>query len=146
MSVVNIKKLHPQAVTPALATSGSGGYDLSARIDSPVTICQHQVVKIPTGIAFALPAGTVGMLMGRSSLGIKHNVVPANGVGLIDSDYRGEIIVGLTCHNPDGYVINPNERIAQLVIVPVLTPELVEVETLDSTERGTGGFGSTGRI
>ncbi len=141
-----VKKVSDLAVLPTVATTGSAGFDLCACIEAPVKVSHGEIVKIPTGIAVALPVGTAGFLMGRSGLGIKHGVVPANAVGLIDSDYRGEIVVGLTCNLEAGYVIQPAERVAQLVVVPIVTPVLKLVEDLDSTQRGAGGFGSTGNF
>ncbi|MEG0752973.1 MAG: dUTP diphosphatase [Angelakisella sp.] len=145
METMRFKKLCPEAVTPTRATDGSAGYDLSACMEAPITIRHGEVAKIPTGIAIELPAGYAALIFGRSGLGIKHGVVPANAVGLIDSDYRGEIAVGLTCQCEAGYTIQPYERIAQMVIVPVETPKLIETEELDDTARGAGGFGSSGR-
>ena len=115
-------------------------------IDAPITINHGQLVTIPTGIAIALPTGTAALIMGRSGLGIKHGVVPSNGVGLVDSDYRGEIMVGLTCQQSCGYTIMPQERIAQMVITPVFTPALIPVDCLDDTSRGVGGLGSSGKV
>ena len=146
MNQMNIKLLHPWAQVPTLATEGSAGYDLCAMIENPITVTHGQLVKIPTGIAIQLPQGTAAFIMGRSGLGIKHGIVPSNGVGLIDSDYRGEIIVGLTCQQEGGYTIMPKERIAQMVITPVFTPTLVSVESLTTTCRGDGGLGSTGTV
>ena len=146
MNQMNIKRMHPEAEIPVAATSGSAGYDLCAMIDTPIEIKHGQLVKIPTGIAIELPVGTAALILGRSGLGIKHGVVPSNGVGLIDSDYRGEIVVGLTCQKDISYKVIPKERIAQMVIIPVLTPTLVEKEDLEETHRGQGGLGSTGKV
>ena len=99
---------------------------------------------VPTGVAIQLEPGYVALVFGRSGLGIKMGVVPANGVGVIDSDYRGEMMVGLTCQLEEAYTVQPGERIAQMVILPVVTPELNQVEELEDSQRGTGGFGSTG--
>ncbi|MEG1778244.1 MAG: dUTP diphosphatase, partial [Angelakisella sp.] len=129
---------------PTRATDGSAGYDMTAVLDAPVTVCHGAVAKIPTGVAIELPEGYAALILGRSGLGIKYGVVPANGVGLIDSDYRGEICVGLTCQCEAGYTVQSGERIAQMVIVPVATPELEAAESLEDTSRGAGGFGSTG--
>lgn len=141
---MNIKLTREGATMPTRATHGSAGYDMTAVLDAPVTVCHGEVCKIPTGVAIQLPAGYAALILGRSGLGIKHGVVPANAVGLIDSDYRGEIVVGLTCQCQAGYTVQPGERIAQMVIVPVATPELTAVDILDDTIRGVGGFGSTG--
>ncbi len=145
MDKLNIKLMSEQAVAPKLATDGSAGYDLVALIDEPVEVKMGEVVLVPTGIAIELPKGTAALIMARSGLGIKYGVAPANAVGLIDSDYRGEIKVGLTCHKTAGYTIQPGERIAQMVITPVLTPTLEIVQELEDSQRGEGGFGSTGK-
>ncbi len=142
---LKIKKMREGAKLPKRATSGSAGYDLSACIEQPLTIEAGKRALIPTGIAVALPEDTVGLVFGRSGLGIKHGLVPSNAVGVIDSDYRGEISVGLSNHSESGYTIEPGDRIAQLVIVPVITPEIEESEELSETERSVGGFGSTGK-
>lgn len=142
---LKLKKLRPQAVLPVRATSGSAGLDLSACIDAPMTLAPGQRALVPTGLAAAIPAGAAGMIYARSSLGVKHGIALSNGVGVIDSDYRGELVVPLRNFGDGAYTIQPGERIAQLVIMPVLLPEIVEVEELSQTQRGQGGFGSTGR-
>lgn len=144
MNKLKIALVRPGATVPKRATEGSAGYDLTAVLEAPVTVAHGQIVPVPTGIALQLAPGYAALVLGRSGLGIKHGVAPANAVGLIDSDYRGEILVGLTCHCGTPYVINPGERIAQMVIVPVATPTLVVAQTLEDSVRGTGGFGSTG--
>lgn len=142
--MLKIKKLNQSATIPTRATNGSAGYDLYANIPSPVTIPPHVVVKIPTGIAIALEsAAYVGLIYARSGLSSKSLIAPVNCVGVIDSDYRGELMIPLINHGNQDYTFAPNDRIAQLVIAPVLTPELVVVEELDDTLRGGGGFGST---
>ena len=131
---------------PSRATEGSAGMDLCACIEEDRIIAPRQLVKIPTGIAIALPGPEyVALVYARSGLGIKHGVSLSNGVGVIDSDYRGEIMVGLTNLSDKFYTIQPGDRIAQLVVTPVVLPELERVEALDETGRGTGGFGSTGQ-
>lgn len=131
---------------PSRATAGSAGMDLSACIEEDIIIAPRQLVKIPTGIAIALPGPEyVALVFARSGLGIKHGISLSNGVGVIDSDYRGEIMVGLTNLSEEPYTIHPGDRIAQLVVTPVVLPELERVEELDETDRGTGGFGSTGQ-
>ena len=131
---------------PSRATEGSAGMDLSACIEEKLIISPRQLVKIPTGIAIALPGPEyVALVYARSGLGIKHGIALSNGVGVIDSDYRGEIQVGLTNLSHTPYTIHPGDRIAQLVVTPVVLPELERVEELDDTGRGTGGFGSTGQ-
>ncbi len=143
--MLKVKKLHINAQIPKRATEGSAGYDLCARLDSAVIIKKGCIEKIPTGIAVALQNGTAGFIFGRSGLGIKHGISPANAVGVIDSDYRGEIIVGLINNGSEDFTINDGERIAQLIVMPIQTPEIELVEELESTERGSGGFGSTGK-
>ncbi len=131
---------------PQRATEGSAGMDLSACIEEEIILSPRQLVKIPTGIAIALPGPAyVALVYARSGLGIKHGIALSNGVGVIDSDYRGEIMVGLTNLSDVPYTIHPGDRIAQLVVTPVVLPELERVEELDDTGRGTGGFGSTGQ-
>ena len=131
---------------PQRATTGSAGMDLSACIEEDIILSPRQLVRIPTGIAIALPGPEyVALVYARSGLGIKHGIALSNGVGVIDSDYRGEIQVGLTNLSDKPYTIHPGDRIAQLVVTPVVLPELEWVEELDDTDRGTGGFGSTGQ-
>ena len=147
---LKIKAVSPQIGRelpwPQRATAGSAGMDLAACIDEAVTIAPRQLVRIPTGIAIALPGPEyVALIFARSGLGVKHGISLSNGVGVIDSDYRGEIMVGLTNLSDVPYTIHPGDRVAQLVVTPVALPELERVETLDDTDRGTGGFGSTGQ-
>lgn len=141
-----IKKVRPEAIIPKRATQGSAGMDLSACIEKPMVLEPGQRALIPTGIAAAIPPGAAGMIYARSSLGVRHGVALSNGVGVVDSDYRGEIQVGLCNFSSEPFTIQPGERIAQLVLHPVLMPEVCEVEELDDTLRGEGGFGSTGRL
>ena len=131
---------------PQYKTAGAAAMDLCACTEEDVTLAPGQRMGIPTGIAIALPsADYVALVYARSGLGVKHGVAPANCVGVIDSDYRGEISVGLVNLSGEDYTIRPGDRIAQLMVVPVVRPELVRVDALDETERGAGGFGSTGR-
>ena len=131
---------------PSRATAGSAGMDLAACMDEAVTIAPRQLVRIPTGIAIALPGPEyVALVYARSGLGIKHGITLSNGVGVIDSDYRGEIMVGLTNLSDVPYTVQPGDRIAQLVVTPVVLPEVELAVELDDTSRGTGGFGSTGQ-
>ncbi len=147
MSTLKIKKLNEKAVIPERATAGSAGMDLYAVLDEPITLKQGETALIPTGIAIALEsANEVALIFPRSGLSIKHGIGLLNSVGVIDSDYRGEIKVGVINQIDKEYTIEPNERIAQMVIMPVCLPEIKEVEELDETERGTGGFGSTNRF
>ncbi len=140
-----VKKLVPNAKIPARATEGSAGYDLCTCITEPVTIAPGERFVFPTGIAVALPENTAGMIYTRSGLGIKHGIHVTNGVGVIDWDYRGEIRVGLHNLSNEPYTVNPGDRVAQLILTPVVTPEIVEADELDETDRGAGGFGSTGK-
>lgn len=140
-----VKRLRTSAKLPCRATSGSAGYDLYANIVEPVLIEPGKRAVIPTGIAVALPQNTAGLIYTRSGLGVKHGIHVTNGVGVIDSDYRGEIHVALHNLSDQAYSITPAERIAQLVITPVFTPEITEADELDMTDRGEGRFGSTGK-
>lgn len=143
---LKIKKLKENAKIPHRATNGSAGMDLYACIDDSVTLAPGQLTVIPTGIAIELPNNTcAAFLYARSGLGVKHGICLSNGVGVIDSDYRGEVCVGLCNVSDKPYVIEPFERVAQMVIAPVLTPDVVEVDELSDTARGEGGFGSSGR-
>ena len=131
---------------PQFATPGSAAMDLRACIDRPVTIRAGERTVVPTGLAMALPsADYVALLFARSGLGIRKGVCLSNGVGVIDSDYRGEIGVGLVNLSQEAYTVQPGERIGQLMVVPVERPTVSLVEDLDDTSRGSGGFGSTGR-
>lgn len=141
-----MRRIRPQAVLPIRATAGSAGLDLHACIDEPLTLEPGCRTMIPTGLAAAIPQGVAGMIYARSSLGTKHGIALSNGVGVVDSDYRGEICVGLRNFSTEPYTIQPGERVAQLVLQPILSLPVQEVETLDETSRGEGGFGSTGRL
>ena len=143
---LKIKKLKENARIPKRATEGAAGMDLFACITDAVALAPGQLTVIPTGIAIELPDNTcAAFLYARSGLGVKHGICLSNGVGVIDSDYRGEICVGLCNVSDTTYTIEPGERVAQMVIAPVLIPSVVEVGELGETERGSGGFGSTGR-
>lgn len=146
METLKIRKMRDNAVVPKRATEGSAGMDLYACIDSPVTVQPHECVKIPTGIAVALPSAQYGaFIFARSGLSINHGLAPANCVGVVDSDYRGEVIVGLVNQFNETYTVEPGERVAQMVIMPVSLMPVEECESLDETDRGAGGFGSTGK-
>lgn len=146
MEPIRFQKLHPNAVIPQRATPGSAGMDLVACIEEPVHLPAGGRAMIPTGLVMAIPtAEWVGLVYARSGLAVRHGITLSNSVGVIDSDYRGEIRVGLCNLGQEPYTIQPGERIAQLVISPVLLPPVEEADELDSTERGTGGFGSTGK-
>ena len=141
-----IKRLDPRAVIPSYQTAGAAAMDLTAVLDAPVTIAPRQLVSIPTGLAIALPdSGWVALVYARSGLGTKHGVSPSNCVGVIDSDYRGEVKVSLTNFSDEPYTIHPGDRIAQLMVTPVVQAAAAEVDELPATERGSGGFGSTGK-
>ena len=143
---IEIKKLKENAQIPTRGSEKAAGYDLYACIDEEsVTIPAHSTVKIGTGLAIAVPDGYFGAIFARSGLAAKQGLRPANCVGGADSDYRGEYIVALHNDTDEDKTISKNERIAQLVIMPYLSVEFDEVDTLDETERGAGGFGSTGK-
>lgn len=146
MKTLKVKKLSPNAKLPTRATKHSAGLDLYACIDSPIMIAAHHRISVPTGIAIEIEPGYAGFVFGRSGLGIRHGLVPSNAVGVIDSDYRGEIIVGLSNHSDMDYFIQPYERIAQLILQPVALPEISESGELSDTGRADGGFGSTGKL
>lgn len=138
-------KIGKEIPAPFYATPGSAAMDLHACIDEAVVIPARGRAVIPTGLAIALPSAQfVALVFARSGLGIKHGVAPANCVGVIDSDYRGEIMVGLQNSGESDYTVQPGDRIAQLMITPVIQAQVRLVEQLDDTQRGTGGFGSTG--
>lgn len=143
--IVKIKRLRENAVLPTRGSDGAAGLDLYACIGEPVLIETGKLYKIPTGIAVALPdSDTVALIYARSGLGVKHGVSLSNAVGVIDSDYRGEIIVGITNFSVTPYLLSPGERFAQLVLTPVYTADLQETDELGETARGSGAFGSTG--
>ena len=139
-----VKKLRPGAVLPTAGSRFSAGYDLYACLDAPLEIPPHTTAMVGTGLSMAVPEGWFGAVFARSGLATKQGLRPSNCVGVCDSDYRGEVCVSLHNHGTEPAVVAPHERIAQLVIVPVLTPAFEIAESLTSTERGTGGFGSTG--
>ena len=147
MNVLKIKKLKENAIIPKRATEGSAGMDLYACIDSSVVINPGDLVTIPTGIAIELPSGDfMANIYARSGLGIKHCICLSNGVGVVDSDYRGEDCVGLCNVSNKPYTIEPNERVAQMVIARYEQAKIEVVTELTETERGAGGFGSTGKV
>lgn len=143
---MKIKKVRENAKVPHRATDGSAGLDLCACIDEPITLASGDTAVIPTGVAIALPSAEYGaFVFPRSGIAIKHGIGLLNSVGVIDSDYRGEIMVGVINQIKESYTIEPGERIAQMVIMPVSMMPVTEVAELDDTERGAGGFGSTGK-
>ena len=143
MSRVKIKRLNEMATIPTRGSKEAAGYDLYAAIPESIRINPHETVKVGTGLAFELPKGTFGAIFPRSGYATKFGLRPANCVGVCDSDYRGEYIVAI--HNDSDFIqaINPGERIAQLILMPYITMIMIE-DNLSETERGDGGFGSTG--
>lgn len=142
---VNVKKLNEQAVIPTYGSAYAAGADLYACITEPVTIEPGETYLVKTGIAMEIPEGYAGLVYARSGLATKKGLAPANKVGVIDADYRGEIMVPLHNHSKESATIEPKERIAQLILTPFLTAEYMEVDKLEETVRGESGFGSTGR-
>lgn len=145
MDSIRVRKLNEKAILPTYGSDGAAGADLYACLESPVSVKPGQTVFIPTGLAMEIPVGFAGLIYARSGLACKRDLAPANKVGVIDSDYRGEFIVALHNHGTNEQTVNPGERVAQLVITPVLTPVYEEVKELSDTARAGGGFGSTGR-
>jgi dUTP pyrophosphatase len=145
MEPIKVKKLRADAVLPTYGSAEAAGADLYACLEQPLTVAPGQTVFVPTGLSMALPKGCAGLVYARSGLACKRGLAPANKVGVIDSDYRGEFMVALYNHGSEAQTVNPGERIAQLIITPVLTPGYEETDSLDDTGRGVGGFGSTGK-
>ena len=145
MSTIRVKKLRENATLPTYGSQWAAGADLYACLEAPVTIEPHQTVMIPTGLALEVPVGCAGLIYARSSMGAKRGLAPANKVGVIDSDYRGEVMVALHNHSTVPQTVEHGERVAQLLITPVLTPAYEEASELSDTVRGVGGFGSTGK-
>ena len=145
MEKICVKRLCPQAVVPTYGSEYAAGADLYACLEEPVTVQPGETYWVSTGISLEIPQGYAGFVYARSSMGTKRGLAPANKVGVIDSDYRGEVRVVLLNHSNEPQTIAPGERVAQLVIAPVYTPGFEEVEELNDTQRGSGGFGSTGK-
>lgn len=145
MMELKIKRLNPDAVLPAYQTAGAAGMDLCACVPAPLKIPTRGYVVVPTGIAIAVPEGYAAFVFARSGLAIKSGITLRNSVGVIDCDYRGEILVGLQNQSDLPYEIKPGERIAQMVLMPAPQAKIVECDSLDDTARGEGGFGSTGK-
>ncbi len=141
---VKIKKLKEEAIIPTQGSEYAAGYDLYACVDNEVTILPHETKIIPIGLAMEIPVGYAGLIYARSGLATKRGLAPANKVGVIDSDYRGEVMVALHNHTNIEQKIDRDERIAQIVITPFLKVEFKEAKSLEDTKRGVGGFGSTG--
>ena len=144
MQQVRVKKLRENAKLPVYGTAYSAGADLCACLDAPVTLMPGETRLIPIGISMEIPEGYAGLVFARSGLASKRDLAPANKVGVIDSDYRGEFFVPLHNHGAQPQTIAHGERIAQMILMPYLTAQFVETQTLSDTERGAGGFGSTG--
>ena len=142
---MRVKKLRENAIIPTYGSPDAAGADLYACLDADVTIESGKTVFIPTGLAMEVPKGYAGLIYARSSMGTKRGLAPANKVGVVDSDYRGEVMVALHNHGQQPQVVTHGERIAQLLVTPVLAPVFEECDDLTDTQRGTGGFGSTGR-
>ena len=145
MQKVNIKKLNEDAILPVYGSENAAGADLYACMEQPVTIQPGETEFIKTGLALEVPEGFAGLIYARSGLACKKGLAPANKVGVIDADYRGEIMVALYNHSKEPVTIEHGERIAQMVITPYLRADFQEAEELSDTARGEGGFGSTGR-
>ena len=141
---MQIKRLNPRAKLPTYGTALSAGADLYVCLEEPVVMQPGQTAFLPTGLAVAVPEGYVGLVFARRSMGCKRGLAPANKVGVIDAAYRGGVRVVLYNHGPEPQTIFDGDRVAQLVVVPVLSPEMELVDRLDETQRGAGGFGSTG--
>lgn len=141
---IRVKKINEKAILPAYGSESAAGADLYACMEEPVTIAPHETVMIKTGLAMELPAGYAGLIYPRSGMAFKRGLAPANKVGVIDPDYRGELMVAMHNHSEIPASIEPEERIAQLVITPFLTADFEETDELSDTVRGSGGFGSTG--
>lgn len=145
MEPIKVKKLREQAILPTYGSSGAVGADLYACLDNTVVIESGKTAFIPTGLSMELPAGYAGLIYARSGLACKRDLAPANKVGVIDPDYRGEFIVALHNHGSKMQTVANGDRIAQLLITPVVTPGFIEANELSSTLRAEGGFGSTGK-
>ena len=142
---VRIKKLDEKAVVPTYGSEFAAGADLYACLDAPLTINPHETILVHTGVAMEIPTGFAGLIYARSGIASKRGLAPANKVGVVDSDYRGEVMVALHNHSAVAQTIENGERIAQLVIAPYVVADFVLSDELDDTERGAGGFGSTGK-
>ncbi len=142
---VHFQKLDSRATAPTYGSAAAAGADLYALLDEELTLAAGETVLVHTGLAVEIPAGYVGLICARSGLATKRGLAPANKVGVIDSDYRGELMVALHNHSAISQTLEPGERIAQLLLMPYLTAEFTEADTLSDTARGEGGFGSTGR-
>ena len=145
MDPIRVKKLKENAIMPTYGSCEAAGADMYACLDAPVLIAPGNSVFVPTGLSMEIPQGYAGLIYARSGLACKRGLAPANKVGVVDSDYRGEFMIVLHNHSNEPQTIDHGERIAQLVITPVFTPGFVEVDDLSATQRAAGGFGSTGK-
>ncbi len=145
MDKIRVKKLRDGAQLPTYGTEFSAGADLYACLEEDVVIAPGETKKIPTGLAMEIPVGCAGLIYARSSLGTKRGLAPANKVGVVDSDYRGEFMIFLHNHGTESQTVSHGDRVAQLLVTPVYTPGFVEASELSDTARGAGGFGSTGK-
>lgn len=145
MLPIKVKKVRQQAVLPTYASEMAAGADLHACLSEPIIIQPGESAFIPTGLAMEIPVGCAGLIYARSGMACKRGLAPANKVGVVDADYRGEIMVVLHNHGKEAQTVSHGERIAQLLITPVLTPSFFEVPELSDTQRDGGGFGSTGK-
>ena len=145
MEAIRVKILKEGAKLPAYGTAEAAGADLYACLEAPVVIHPGETAFIPTGISLEVPVGCAGLIYARSGMACKRGLAPANKVGVVDSDYRGEIIVALHNHGNAAQTVDNGERVAQFVITPVLTPAYVVADSLSDTARNQGGFGSTGK-
>ena len=145
MEAIKVKKLRPAAILPTFGSAEAAGADLYACLEEDAVILPGETKFLSTGLAMALPKGFVGLVYARSGLACKQDLAPANKVGVIDSDYRGEFMIALHNHGKQARTVRHGDRVAQLVITPILRPVYEEADSLDETDRGTGGFGSTGK-
>ena len=145
MKKIAVKKVRSNAILPTYGSALAAGADLYACLDEAITIAPGASAFVPTGLAMEIPEGYAGLIYARSGLACKRGLAPANKVGVVDSDYRGEFMVVLHNHGVEAQTVSHGERIAQLVVTPVLTPAFYEVEELTDTDRAAGGFGSTGK-
>ena len=145
MDAIRVKKLKEKAIMPTYGSLEAAGADLYACLDEDVTIQPGQTVFVTTGLSMEIPKGCAGLIYARSGLACKQDLAPANKVGVVDSDYRGEFMIALHNHGSQSRVVSHGDRVAQLVITPVFTPGFTEVEELTDTQRAGGGFGSTGK-
>ena len=146
MDKIKIKLIRESSKSPTYASVEAAGADIFADIDKNIEILPHQTVFIPSGFAIEIPVGYAGFVYPRSGLSSKRGLAPANKVGIIDSDYRGEVMIALHYHGSEPASVSPGERIAQLIIAPVYTPGFTVCDELSDTDRGEGGFGSTGKM